>query len=141
MTTRIWRMALRFGTLALARFDRETLQPAAQAFYRQPVSRVDHVGSYACRAVRVPRTRGDDAPLAPSEHAHANAIDLTGFVLRDGRVITVAHGWRAEDVDARFLRALHDGACGTFNTTLGPDYNALHRTHFHVDMGPYRVCR
>ena len=29
----------------------------------------------------------------------------------------------------------------SFNTTLGPDYNAAHRDHFHVDMGGFRVCR
>ena len=25
--------------------------------------------------------------------------------------------------------------------TLGPDYNAAHRDHFHFDQGPYRICR
>jgi hypothetical protein len=24
---------------------------------------------------------------------------------------------------------------------LGPDYNAAHRNHFHLDMGPWWVCR
>lgn len=127
--------------LALARFDRETLQPAAQALYHQRVSRVNHVGSYACRAVRADRTQGDSPSSRLSEHAHANAIDLTGFVLSDGRILTVEHDWHADDTDARFLHRVHDGACGIFNTTLGPDYNALHRGHFHVDMGAYRMCR
>ncbi|WP_208534621.1 extensin family protein, partial [Pseudomonas aeruginosa] len=24
---------------------------------------------------------------------------------------------------------------------LGPDYNAAHRDHFHLDMGLWKVCR
>lgn len=42
---------------------------------------------------------------------------------------------------AAFLREVRDGACGIFHAVLGPDYNALHRSHFHFDMGRYRQCR
>lgn len=35
---------------------------------------------------------------------------------------------------AIFLRAAHDAACRIFGTTLGPETNAAHRNHFHVDM-------
>jgi hypothetical protein len=42
---------------------------------------------------------------------------------------------------ARFLREVRDGACSIFHVVLGPDYNALHSTHFHFDMGRYRQCR
>lgn len=27
------------------------------------------------------------------------------------------------------------------NTVLGPDYNAAHHDHFHLDMGLWQVCR
>jgi hypothetical protein len=36
---------------------------------------------------------------------------------------------------------VRDGACGTWETVLGPEYNAAHRDHFHLDRGPYRICR
>lgn len=42
---------------------------------------------------------------------------------------------------AAFLREVRDGACGIFHAVLGPDYNALHRSHFHFDIGRYRQCR
>jgi len=35
---------------------------------------------------------------------------------------------------SRFLHEVHDDACRTFGTTLGPEANEAHRNHFHVDM-------
>ncbi len=35
---------------------------------------------------------------------------------------------------AEFLRAAHRSACRVFGTVLGPEANAAHRNHFHVDM-------
>lgn len=35
-----------------------------------------------------------------------------------------------------FLRGAHAAACRLFGTTLGPEANAAHRNHFHVDMAP-----
>jgi hypothetical protein len=35
-----------------------------------------------------------------------------------------------------FLRQTHAAACRIFGTTLGPEANAAHRNHFHVDMAP-----
>lgn len=40
---------------------------------------------------------------------------------------------------ATFLRAAHAAACEIFGTTLGPEANAAHRNHFHVDMAPRTV--
>jgi hypothetical protein len=124
--------------IGMALFERQYLRPAAGEFFGQGVKRIDHVGSYACRNVNNSPNNRQDGRL--SQHASANAIDLTGFVLEDGRRITLAR-WDEGSADAAFLRRVHEGACRVFNTTLGPDYNALHRTHFHVDMGPYRICR
>ena len=72
---------------------------------------------------------------------NANALDLVGFRLRDGRRISVLHDWSGEGDNARFLRLVQDAACERFNITLGPDYNAAHRDHFHLDMGMWRMCR
>ena len=77
-----------------------------------------------------------------SEHAVANAIDIRGFVLDDGRIVSLARHWSsAKGPEAAFLREVNDGACRFFNAVLGPDYNAAHRDHFHLDMGRWRVCR
>ena len=38
-----------------------------------------------------------------------------------------------------FLRAAHDAACRVFGTVLGPEANAAHRNHFHVDMAVRRL--
>ena len=35
---------------------------------------------------------------------------------------------------SQFLRAVHDSACLRFATTLGPETNAAHRNHFHIDL-------
>ncbi len=118
---------------AYALFEVHDLQPAARAVFGQPVARVEHLGSFACRNIANSRWR--------SQHASANALDIAAFRLRDGRRISVARDWRGTGDEARFLRAVHRAACERFNLTLGPDYNAAHRDHFHVDMGLLRLCR
>jgi len=119
--------------VSFALFERHGLQPAAQRVFGQPVSRVEHVGSFACRSIA--------GSQRPSQHSYANALDLVGFRLRDGRRISVLHDWSGEGDNARFLRLVQDAACERFNITLGPDYNAAHRDHFHLDMGMWRMCR
>ncbi|HEY4199331.1 MAG TPA: extensin family protein [Devosiaceae bacterium] len=82
-----------------------------------------------------------------SEHAFADAMDVTGFTLADGRTITVATGWTgSEQQGSRIVRFAHDAACSLFMTTLGPEANELHHDHLHVDLGchgkacTYRLC-
>jgi hypothetical protein len=69
-----------------------------------------------------------------SEHAFANAVDVSAFVLRDGRRVSVLNGWRGSPKERAFLRRLHQSACKRFGTVLGPEYNAAHANHFHFDM-------
>lgn len=120
---------------SLALWERHVLQPAAQATLGEPVSRLLHFGSYACRNV-YGRAQG-----ARSQHATADALDVSGFVLLGGRRITVAGDWAGDDEASRFLRQVHDGACGLFDGVLGPGYNRAHADHLHLDRGPYRLCR
>ncbi|WP_426206138.1 extensin family protein [Pseudomonas sp. TWP3-1] len=121
--------------VAYAMFERHSLQPAAQATYGQKVTRVDHLGSFACRNM-YNRENG-----ALSLHASANALDIAGFRLADGRTISVLKGWPKQNQDAQFLRRVRDGACAAFSVVLSPDYNTAHRNHFHVDVGRWSVCR
>ena len=119
--------------VSFALFERHGLQPAAQAVFGQPVTRVEHVGSFACRSIA--------GSQRPSQHSYANALDMVGFRLRDGQHISVLRDWPGQGGKARFLRLVQEAACDSFNVTLGPEYNAAHRDHFHVDMGMWRMCR
>jgi len=38
------------------------------------------------------------------------------------------------DREAQFVTFLHEDACRRFGTVLGPDANAAHKNHFHLDM-------
>lgn len=100
-----------------------------------PVVRVEQVGTYACRNVNSRETG------SRSQHATANAIDIEAFRLEDGRRISVVKNWGDDSAEGRFLKAAHGAACKLFNGVLGPDYNALHANHFHLDLGPYLICR
>ncbi len=141
-TVRIEASALRFSApfratcslaVAYALFETHDLRPAAEAHLGSPLVRLDHFGSFACRNIARSNRR--------SQHATANALDIAGFHLADGRRITVARHWSGDDPEARFLRAVRDGACRRFRATLGPDYNAAHHDHLHVDMGRFGICR
>lgn len=121
--------------VALALFERHQLQPAAQRIFAQPVTQIDHLGSYACRNV-YNRSSG-----RLSQHASANALDVAGFRLADGRRISVLADWNGVGDKALFLRQVSSGACRSFNTVLGPEYNAAHRNHLHLDMGRWSMCR
>lgn len=123
------------AAVSLAMWERHVLQPAGQKFFGQRVSRIEHFGSYSCRNVygRPGATR--------SRHATAEAWDVAGFVLADGRRIRLARDWPTITAEAAFLRELRDGACRFFDGVLSPDYNAAHHDHLHLDRGPYRMCR
>lgn len=117
-------------------WEREVVAPAAAALLGSPVVRVDHMGTYACRRI------GGGPTGRPSEHATANAIDIAGFRLADGRRIRLAQHWTGgTEAERAFLRRVRDGACDLFPVVLGPDYNAAHRDHFHFDMGRFSACR
>jgi len=108
----------------------------AQKHLGSELKKVHHVGTYSCR-----RQNGNNSGKW-SEHAYANAWDITGFELKDGRVISVLKDWKSKDKKRRkFLRETRNKACKIFRVTLSPDYNAAHRDHFHVDMGPTTACR
>lgn len=59
------------------------VQPAALANFGQRVTEVTTYGTYSCRRI-LNRSSG---PM--SEHAFVNAIDVSGFVLEDGRKLRV----------------------------------------------------
>jgi hypothetical protein len=106
----------------------QSVQPAAQARFGQPVIGLVQTGGYHCRAM-TGSTRGK-----LSEHAFGNAIDIGGFRLADGRVVSVRKSWRSYDEQERaFLRDTLADGCEEFNTALGPGA-PNHHDHFHLDL-------
>ena len=114
-------------------WEHNVVQPAARKYFNEPVTEILHFGSYSCRNIR--------GSSATSEHATANAFDISGFRLRSGKLITLKQDWQGSQPPAEFLQEVRDGACDYFNVVLSPDYNADHHDHLHVDMGWYRSCR
>jgi len=124
----------------LALWEWHVIQPAALEHFGTQVAAIEHFGSYSCRRIY------GQASAPWSEHARANAVDVGGFVLADGRRIRVLADWRGDGPEANFLREVRDGACDLFSTVLSPDYNAAHRDHLHLDQANrgafgWRGCR
>lgn len=111
------------------------VKPAAQKYFGQRVVKIETFGTYSCRNIY----GGRSGRL--SQHAYSNAIDVSGFVLADGRRIMLDGGWKGDKASQDFLRALHKSACRRFGTVLSPDYNAAHYNHFHMDMSGNGYCR
>ncbi|HEX8667179.1 MAG TPA: extensin family protein [Allosphingosinicella sp.] len=124
----------------LALWEWHVVQPAALEQFGTNVVAVEHFGSYSCRRI-YGRSEG-----VWSEHATANAVDIAGFRLADGRRVTVVGNWKDSGAKGRVLHQVRDGACRLFATTLSPDYNAAHRDHLHLDQASrgstgWRACR
>jgi hypothetical protein len=107
---------------------------AARQILGSGLVKIETMGSYNCRNVAGSSRR--------SAHATANAIDVSGFVLADGRRITLTGGWNGgTGPERQFLRVVQASACKRFGTVLGPAYNADHRDHLHLEMSPSEFCR
>lgn len=174
---------------ALSDWLDQTVQPEAQARFGAPVVKLTNASSYVCRN----RYNGSDTPL--SEHALANALDVSEFVFQSGEKATVLTSWPrvvaeapplplpnpsrvaamasdppvasiapqgrgilavakskagappkpppvatppvpdlAGDRTGEFVRKVHQDACNSFGTVLGPEANEAHKDHFHFDM-------
>jgi hypothetical protein len=121
---------------ALLLWERDVAAPAARRRYGQDLARIEFAApAYQCRRI----AGRSDGRL--SEHASANAIDIQGFTLAEGRTVSVAEGWRGSRRDRAFLREVRDGACAHFRAVLSPDYNRAHRDHLHFDLGRDDMCR
>lgn len=183
----------------------KTLQPHAKAILGTQVVKLHNATAYSCRN----RYGGETTPL--SEHARANALDISEFVFETGEKVTVLASWprvatvpplplpnptrvaagtmgsitpavvqRPQSIEAvevtkakvsaktnpfvlptavvkapppippaeasapetqspserkgEFVKSVHDDACHTFGTVLGPEANDAHKDHFHFDM-------
>jgi len=125
---------------AMNRWLEQVVQPSALARFGQPVVEIRTMGTYSCRPMN--NQRGNRL----SEHSFANAIDVGGFRLQDGSIVTVLKGWKGALEEQNFLREVHAGACRHFATVLGPGV-AQHHDHLHMDLarhgrrGDRSICR
>lgn len=118
----------------LAGWARFGVDRAARQILGSPLVRIETMGSYNCRTVAVSDRM--------SAHATANAVDIAGFVLADGRRISVLADWHGgSPAERKFLAAVHDSACKRFGTVLSPDYNPAHRDHLHLEVSAQAYCR
>jgi hypothetical protein len=118
-------------------FEQQTLQPLALQHLGSRVESVDHYGTFACRNV-YNREQG-----RRSQHATASAFDVATFRFENGAVANVLSDWNNDKMadSSAFLRDVHSSACEYFGTVLGPDYNAPHANHFHLDTSGFNLCR
>lgn len=116
---------------AWARFG---VDRAARQILGSPLARIETMGSYACRNVFGTARR--------SAHATGNAIDVSAFILANGQRITLKGDWKnGSRAEREFLRVVHKSACKRFGTVLGPDYNAAHADHLHLEGSGSQFCR
>jgi hypothetical protein len=99
-----------------------------------PLRVLDNFDSYECRG----RNRVRAAAL--SEHGRADALDVRGFRLADGREINLTDIGVAKDLRQK-IRA---SACARFSTVLGPGSDGYHEEHIHLDLAErrngYKLC-
>jgi hypothetical protein len=113
---------------ALHRWFHDVIQPHAKTYLHAPVVRIATLSAYNCRA------RYDNPFQRMSEHAYANAVDVSEFVTAKDEHVSVADHWSEGGGRGTFLHKIHEGACEIFGTTLGPEANGAHKNHFHLDM-------
>jgi hypothetical protein len=124
---------------AIDYWTNHVVKPAARRQLGADVVAVKVASSFACR----PMNHVSGALL--SEHGHANALDVAGFGLADGRTVKVKSWWSGPPAERAFLREVRLGSCTVFTTVLGPGYDRLHHDHFHLDLARHRsgarVCK
>jgi hypothetical protein len=99
-----------------------------------PLRVLDNFDSYECRG----RNRVRAAAL--SEHGRADALDVRGFRLADGRELGLTDINVAKDLRQK----VRSSACARFSTVLGPGSDGYHEEHVHLDLAErrngYKLC-
>ncbi|MCB1391719.1 MAG: extensin family protein [Nitrobacter sp.] len=118
---------------AVAEWIRSDLAPLAEGLGTR-VSELDNLDSFECRG----RNRVIKAKL--SEHGRANALDVGGLRLANGRTIDLTDRAVERDLREKVLGSV----CARFTTVLGPGSDGYHENHIHLDLiqrrNGYRIC-
>jgi hypothetical protein len=119
---------------ALALWVREDLTTATASLGSAPRS-LDNYASYDCRG------RNRQAGARISEHGLANAIDVRGVNLLNGKFAEFTD----RNLDRGFRETIRKSVCARFMTVLGPGSDGHHETHIHLDLAErrnnYKICQ
>ena len=119
---------------AVADWIRTDMTPLA-AGLGSTISVLDNFNSFECRG----RNRVAGAPL--SEHGRANALDVRGIKLVNGRSISLTD----RNVPRELRESVLHSVCARFSTVLGPGSDGYHEDHIHLDLmerhNNYRICQ
>jgi hypothetical protein len=114
------------------------VQEEATTYLRFSIVRIGNLGGYACR----PRNFRKGASL--SAHAFGCAVDVSSFHPAKGTAAIVDRDYgepkrpsAAQEDRRRFLHAVFRRLRHEADLTyaVGPDFNAIHKNHFHLDRG------
>jgi hypothetical protein len=123
---------------ALAVWTKYILIPSAKLHLNAKPTALTTGDSYQCR------TRRGGGEFKVSEHAYANAVDITGVAFADHAAVPVMDRPDSADPARDFQAAIRGGACAYFTTVLGPGANSAHADHLHFDLiqrkNGYRIC-
>jgi hypothetical protein len=119
---------------AIADWVRTDVVALAEKLGSEPVA-LDNYDSYECRGFnRIP-----GAHL--SEHGRANALDVRGIKLANGRSIELTD----RSVPRELRESVRQSVCARFMTVLGPDSDWYHEEHIHLDLAErrnnYKICQ
>jgi hypothetical protein len=119
---------------AIAHWVRDDVAPAF-AKAGPPIRALDNYASYDCRG------RNNVATARTSEHGYANALDVRGVRLADGKFVQFTD----RVVNREIREELRKDACARFMTVLGPGSDGHHEEHIHLDLAErvrnYKLCQ
>lgn len=126
--------------LATARWVNNVVIPATEALGEDvTLAQVQHASTYVCR------NRNSLSDTKVSEHAKANAIDVSSFDLDGHDPIPIVPRAGRGTIEEAFQIAVRKGACLYFTTVLGPGSDEYHDDHLHLDSierdSGYRLCQ
>ena len=122
-----------------------SVKPAAAEHLNKTLTVVHNASAYACRR----RNNASSGKL--SEHAKANALDVSTLGFSDGASTNIKGDWSGLRQlvglggKSAFLQRIRRDACIRFTTVLGPGTDPYHGDHFHIDLARrrngYRICQ
>ncbi|KAA0075060.1 extensin [Tardiphaga sp. P9-11] len=119
---------------AVADWIRTDMAPLATSLGTKLLE-LDNFDSFDCRG----RNRVVGAKL--SEHGRANALDVRGLKLANGRSIALTE----RNTPREQREAVLHSVCTRFTTVLGPGSDGYHEDHIHLDIaerrGNYKICQ
>ncbi|MDO9295816.1 extensin family protein [Bradyrhizobium sp.] len=119
---------------AIADWIRTDMAPLALSL-GSAISDLDNFNSFECRG----RNRVVGARL--SEHGRANALDIRGIKLANGRSISFTDRAVPRETRESVLHSM----CARFPTVLGPGSDWYHEDHIHLDLverrNNYKICQ